>query len=159
MPTRSRHVRLLALLLVLSCASLTQAAAPPPRDPDLPPRARLRLGMVRCRVASPALGRYPYRQSIFDPPVLSADRRLIATAPEEVIEVFDTRTGRRLFRLEEKDVAFMPLAFSRDGKTLAVATHTDKKAGLALWPLAKGARPKGLAFRVRFALDRTPVAA
>src|SRR5262245_56381733 len=127
-------MRTLACRLVLCCACAVDAAAPPPRD--LPRGARLRLGTPRWRLD------FAHRPSA--PLVLSADRKLLAICGRDrAAEVFDLRTGRRIFRLwdTEPECDFLhPLAFSHDGKTLAV-DHHRASSFVALWPLTDGARP------------------
>jgi WD40 repeat protein len=128
-------MRTLAVCLALSCASAV-SAAPPPRDPDLPKGARLRLGTPRWRL--------DFAQRPSAPLVLSPDRKTLALCGRDrAVEVFDLRTGRRRFRLwdREPECDFLhPLAFSHDGKTLAV-DHRRASSFLVLWSLAEGGRP------------------
>jgi WD40 repeat protein len=132
-----RVMRTLACCLVLTCATVAGAAAPPARDAALPQGARMRLGTPRLRFS------YHLRQS-HDSLVLSSDRKMLATSgPGRTAEVFDFRTSRLLFRFQppNEDCAFLyPLAFSHDGKVLAVSEESS--TFVSLWPLRMGARPK-----------------
>src|SRR4051794_8952913 len=81
-------MRTLAVCLVLSCASIASAAAPPARDPDLPRGARLRLGAARWR--------FHFGPPPPPPGVLSADGNMLANPRDDgPTEGFDPRPGRR----------------------------------------------------------------
>jgi WD40 repeat protein len=130
-------MRILACCLVLSCAALTPAAAPPARDPDLPPGARLRLGKPRWML--------PFSQYAQVKPLLSPDRQRIATGSGQDIEVFEVRTARRLSRIKVADNVMFPVAFSHDNTTLAVSRvdATQKRVIVQLFPV-RGARTRTL---------------
>src|SRR5262249_28716504 len=69
-----------------------------------------------------------------DPGVLSPDGKTLATSPageKQAIELWDTRTGKKLQELEAEKYSAYALGFSPDGKTLAAA-RTGQKT-LRLW--------------------------
>jgi WD40 repeat protein len=123
-------MRTLAGCLLLSCVTLAPAAAPPACDAD--PTPRLRLGTSRWRLNNSAWDRLPW--------VLSDDRAVLARRDGNAVSLFDVRTGRRLHQLaDEAKLAFDPLAFSHDGKRLAMA-GSDK--ALWFWEPASGRRTR-----------------
>src|SRR4051794_29556664 len=131
-----RVMRTLPCCIVLSWVTVAEAAAPPAREPDLPEGARRRLGTARWRFG-------PAERPCLVP---SPDGRLLATIGpgERSADVFDVRSGRRLFRFEAQadEAGFCyPLAFAHDGKTLAVLQNKEAPF-VSLWPLARGARPR-----------------
>jgi WD40 repeat protein len=90
-------------------------------DP-LPPGALARLGTMRLRHG----GRVAAL-------VLAANGRLVAVAGDDLVEVWDTSSGKEVHRLHTTWVG--ALAFAPDGKTLAAGTGIG---GIHLWDMTTG---------------------
>src|SRR5262249_48859084 len=127
--------------LVLSCVADVDAAAPPARERLSPDGARLRLGAPSGRFT------YVTRRPPDAPFVFSRAHQLLAMqGPGNATDVYDTRTDRRVTRLQVPDGEYdelSPVAFSHDGKSLAVVDRYDVRS-VWLWPLQSGAQPKKL---------------
>src|SRR5262245_19339512 len=101
-------------LVALVFVNSAPAAAPPARE-SLPGGARLRLGTARWR--------FEGLRHYVGPRILSSDRQWLAYEDnDDAVCVCETRTGRCRFRHREGDLLH-PLAFSHDGKQLAVGAQ------------------------------------
>lgn len=67
---------------------------------------------------------------------LSPDQKSVALGGAgKVVKVYDTTSGKLLFKIDKHTEWIMAVAFSPDGKTLATA---DRAGGLHLWDAANG---------------------
>jgi WD40 repeat protein len=82
-------------------------------------------------------------------------RQRAGDVPDCGVRLFETRSGREVRRFGEKGAATMALAFSPDGRTLAVgdyrenpqplaSSHLDFRVGIALWDPGTGAHVRRL---------------
>jgi WD40 repeat protein len=127
------------LLLTMLAPGAADGQAAPRTDAwgdPLPPGAIFRSGSPRTH---PGVG---------GPLYFSPDgRRFAAAARDLTIRVWDAQTGQRLRTLPQHERPLGPLAFSTDGKTLAVAAGQT----VHLWDLGSGREVGGLhrqAYRV-----------
>ena len=89
------------------------------------------------------------------PPAFSPDLKRLAVANHQDADLYDTATGRELRVLEDHRGGVYRLAFSADGKTLAVASnrseHPKYFAEVTLWDPATGRVRAVFKDRVQFA--------